>query len=90
MSNSARPRVRRKEIPVSEVLILRVLRNALIQCSETELRSEIRVAGGCNIVAGRDINITIRVVVETPRGARLNPAGKGARTDSLRSRRVSR
>ncbi len=76
-------------IPVSESLILRVVRDALIQCRETELRSDIRVAGGCNIIAGRDINITIRVVVESPHGARPQPAGKVARADSRHAGRVS-
>lgn len=79
-----------RPIPVSELLILRVLRDALIQCSETELHREIRVAGGCNIVAGRDININITVVVESPHDARPHAAGKGDRADFQRSKRVSR
>ena len=77
-------------IPASESLILRVLQDALIQCRETELRSDIRVDGGCNIVAGGDINITIRVVVESPHGARPQPARKAARADSRPSGRISR
>lgn len=100
MSNNTYPRGRRKPIegsagvavagdrptPVPESLILRVLRDAAAQLAGS---SNI-VAGRDILVAGRDIHITIRMVIETTRGAGPHPAGKAARADSRRSKRVSR
>jgi hypothetical protein len=73
-------------IPVPESLILRILRDAAVQLSG----SNNIVAGRDVLFAGRDINITITLVVEAPDGARPQPAGKVARADSGRSKRVSR
>lgn len=88
MSNNAYPRGRRKQIkgaasvavasdrptPVPESLILRVLRDAAVQLAGN---SNI-VTGRDILVAGRDIHITITMVVQAPQGD-SRPSKRGSR-----------
>jgi hypothetical protein len=126
LSYSTGPHARRKDIQIiafavidaghpigaDESMILSVLRNVAIQCSETELRRELcyledkgiiyldrldglgrwraRLAGLATGIAEGDTHIAARSVDEAPHGAMPHPAGKVARTDSRRSKRVSR
>ncbi len=84
MSNSTNPR--HKNVPGSESLIRRVLRDA-----PSQLPGNCIIVNGRDVlVAGRDIHITIRMVIEAPYGPGPHPAGKPVRADSRRSKRVSR
>jgi len=125
MSNSTRPRGRRKEIQiivfavidsarpigVYEPLILSVLRDVSIQCSESQLRRELcyleeagvirldrvddapwraSLAGRATGIAEGDTVSTFWLTFADKFGAMRRPAGKVARADSRRSKRVSR
>ena len=125
LSYSTKPHARRTDIQiiafaaidaghpigVNDSLILSVLGNVAVPCSESELRRELcyledkgvirlhrvdgapwlaRLVGPATGIAEGDGHTAARSVAETPDGTKPRPAGKVARADSRRSKRVCR